>query len=502
MKPRYLHSFTLLELLIVIGILAILASVTFIAINPAEQLKKTRDSSRLSDLATLNSALSIYLTDTGGSTSIGTTTLTYLSLSDPAATTSAGSDCSGLGFPAGYFRCAGPDYLQKTNGTGWIPVNFSQVSIGNPLQKLPVDPTNSYSSNLYYSYFPGSGTFKLVAKPESLDYLTKAGQSASLFSAGNDMALGGGSNWTLVPGNSGFGTGGSFWVMKYEAKCVQNNAGLTSPDTGYHTYSNSGTTCTSANSRNIASVPDGYPIANISHTTAKTYCASIGAHLLTNDEWMTVARNAEQVGSNWTASAVGSGALFSGHNDNASDDGANVALPAGDDSNGYYKTGNTAPSNQKRTFSLSNGSVVWDFPGNVYEHVQRSVNNSGDLVTAIDLPPCSDGVAGWGWCQFASGGSPYVSSWTNDVAQDKVGPSNTSWYSSQGMGQVYTYKSGTDQATTVFLRGASWTYGSLAGAFSLYLTWGTGYYERPCWVPLRPVALGPAMAGPDLSGNW
>ncbi len=464
-------GFTLLELLIVIGILAVLASVTFIAINPAEQLKKTRDSNRLSDLATLNSALSIYLTDTGGSTSIGTTTLTYLSLSDPAATTSAGSDCSGLGFPAGYFHCAGPDYLQKTNGTGWIPVNFTQISIGNPLQKLPVDPTNSYSSNLYYSYFPGSGTFKLVAKPESLDYLAKAGQSVSTFQSGNNMALGGGSNWVLVPGNSGFGTGGSFWVMKYEAKCAQNNAGLTSPDTGYQTYSNSTTACTSANSRSVASVPDGYPIANISHTDAKTYCASIGSHLLTNDEWMTLARNAEQVASNWTNNTVGSGALYSGHNDN----GPATALPAGDDNNGYYQTGQTTPSNQKRTWTLSNGSVVWDFPGNVWEHVQRSVNNVGDLTTTMALPACSDGLAAWGWCQVASGGSPYVSGWTADVAQDKVGPSNSSWYSSQGMGQIYTYKTGVNQGTTVFLRGADWGDGSLAGAFSLYLPWVTGY---------------------------
>ncbi len=469
------RAFTLLELLLVIGILAVLASVTFIAINPAEQLKKSRDSSRLADLATLNSALSIYVTDTGGSTSIGTTTLTYLSLSDPAATTSAGSDCSGLGFPAGYFHCAGPDYLQKTDGTGWVPVNFTNISIGNPLSKLPVDPTNTYASNLYYLYFPGSGTFKLVAKPESTDYLAKAGQSASMFQAGNDLSLGGGSNWVLVPGNSGFGTGGSFWAMKYEAKCVQSNAGLTSPDTGYQTYSNSTTACTTANSRNIASAPDGYPIANISHTTAKTYCNAIGAHLLTNDEWMTIARNAEQVGSNWTNNDVGSGALYSGHNDN----GPATALPAGDDNNGYYQTGQTTPSNQKRTWTLSNGSIVWDFPGNVYEHVQRSVDNLGDLVTAIDLPPCSDGVAGWGWCQFASGGSPYVSSWTSDVAQDKVGPSNTAWYSTQGMGQVYTYKNGVDQATTVFLRGASWSTGSSAGAFSLYLAWGTGSTNFP-----------------------
>lgn len=84
------------------------------------------------------------------------------------------------------------------------------------------------------------------------------------------------------------------------------------------------------------------------------------------------------------------------------------------------------------------------------------------------------GGSNWTNNAVASTASPYVSAWTVDVAQDKVGPSNASWYSSQGMGQVYTYKNGLDQGITVFLRGAYWSSGSDAGAFSLRLVWGAG----------------------------
>ncbi len=469
-KPRGRDSFTLIELLIVIAIVAVLAVVVVLTLNPAELLKQARDSNRLSDIDTLNKALGIYVTDTLGQGSLGDTALTYLSLIDPAATSTAGTDCSGLGFPSGYFHCAASSTQRKVDGTGWLPVNFTSVSSGSPVGQLPADPVNTSSTGLYYSYFPGSGTFKLVARAESQKYLTQAGTQSQLFQSGNNLSLGGGSGWTLVPGNSTFGTP-NFWVMKYEAKCVLSGqtAGLTTPATAYQTYDNSNTPCTSANGRGVASVPNGYPIANISHTTAVSYCASIGAHLLTNDEWMTIARNAEQTASDWTGAAVGSGALFSGHNDNL----PATALPAGDDADGYYQTGNSSPSNQRRTLTLSNGSVIWDLPGNVWEHVQRSVNNVGDLTTSMALPACSDGAASWGWCDFVTG-SPYVSAWSSDVQQAKVAPSDPSWYANQGMGRVYTYKNGVNQGTTAFIRGARWYDGAGAGAFALYLNWGTG----------------------------
>jgi len=43
--PKYQRSFTLIELLVVIAILAVLMSIIVITLNPAEMLRKTRDTS-------------------------------------------------------------------------------------------------------------------------------------------------------------------------------------------------------------------------------------------------------------------------------------------------------------------------------------------------------------------------------------------------------------------------------------------------------------------------
>ncbi|MCX6788427.1 MAG: type II secretion system protein, partial [Candidatus Jorgensenbacteria bacterium] len=56
-------GFTLVELLIVIAILAILAVAVVLVLNPAQLLKQGRDSTRLSDMAALNSALALFNTD-------------------------------------------------------------------------------------------------------------------------------------------------------------------------------------------------------------------------------------------------------------------------------------------------------------------------------------------------------------------------------------------------------------------------------------------------------
>src|SRR3989338_10096227 len=59
-------GFTLIELLVVIAIVAVLSVVVVLALNPAELLRQARDSNRISDLATLKSALSFYSTDVSG----------------------------------------------------------------------------------------------------------------------------------------------------------------------------------------------------------------------------------------------------------------------------------------------------------------------------------------------------------------------------------------------------------------------------------------------------
>jgi prepilin-type N-terminal cleavage/methylation domain-containing protein len=56
-KEEASHGFTLIELLVVIAIIAILSVVVVLSLNPAEMLRRGRDSNRLSDMDTLTHAL-------------------------------------------------------------------------------------------------------------------------------------------------------------------------------------------------------------------------------------------------------------------------------------------------------------------------------------------------------------------------------------------------------------------------------------------------------------
>ena len=468
-------SFTLIELIIVIAILAILISAVVVALNPNELLKQTRDSRRMSDLASLNDAVNYYLANSPTSFSLGSSSVVYVSIPDPAATSTSGTDCTGLGLssstlPQGYtYHCAASSTVQNTNGTGWIPVPLSSASAGSSLSVLPLDPTNTSSTFLYFTYSTLNSKWTLKAESlESQKYApslqSDGGPSATAFEVGPSLSsapLVFPDNWVKVPGNSTFGTS-DFYVMKYDAKCVGigDNIPLTSPDTGYHTLANNTTPCTGP-SYYVASAPAGFPIANISHTTALSYCSSLGAHLLTNDEYMTIVTNAAAQGSNWYGGTVGTNYMYSGHNDNAP---ANALTAVSDDTQGYYGTGNSSSSgpSQRRTYTLSNGSVVWDFAGNIWQHVQRSVNNVGDNTTSMVLPTRSDGIANWNWGQYGATTIPTIS-WSTDVTQAMAAPPNSSWNFSQGMGQVYTYGTGGNQGTSVFIRGAYWALVRLQG---------------------------------------
>jgi prepilin-type N-terminal cleavage/methylation domain-containing protein len=83
-------GFTLLEVLLVVAILALLAGIIIVAINPGRQLANSRNSQRSSDVKTLLNAVYAYNIDNGGIMPATVTT----TATEVCNTT--GANCTGL----------------------------------------------------------------------------------------------------------------------------------------------------------------------------------------------------------------------------------------------------------------------------------------------------------------------------------------------------------------------------------------------------------------------
>lgn len=316
--------------------------------------------------------------------------------------------------------------------------------------------------------------------------------------------------FVLVPGDVSYHNK-DFCVMKYDAKCA-NNTDLTvglapAPGTvcsglsvtgGYAgVYKNNGQkcACVAQNNKEIVSTKSGFPITYIalSDTTqnnARAYCKNRKWHVITNNEWMTIARNVEQVSQNWCNSngtecgflpGTKGKILANGHNDALNEASASAggvgALIAGNDNQPCFGTttdgSNTCggKNSQKRTLSLNNGNIIWDFAGNVWQWVDAQVKR-------MDEPESStNGIPDLGWIRsdFAPGSLPSVL--TNNgqgpiLGFDAMRPSNPTWNATNGVGRIYHYSSSNDTSTVryAFIRGGNWRHFNDDGAFTIHLS--------------------------------
>jgi len=169
-------GFTLIELLIVIGIISILATAVVLVLNPAQLLAQARDSTRISDMGSIKSAIGLYLA----------------TATSPAVTAEARSTASST---CAFTTCVVPlaAALQDTDGTGWVAINLSNTTGGSALSVLPLDPTNTATYQYAYKGDATDLTFELDATLESIKYSgmkdTDGGNSPVYYEVGTEPGL-------------------------------------------------------------------------------------------------------------------------------------------------------------------------------------------------------------------------------------------------------------------------------------------------------------------------
>ncbi|MEK7547143.1 MAG: type II secretion system protein [Patescibacteria group bacterium] len=176
-------GFTLIELLVVIAILTVLSVAVVLTLNPAQLLAQARDSTRISDVSTLKSAISLYLADVS-SPSIGATNTIYAMAVTVTSTPNIDRSSSTLIVSAASSSAA------STTGGGWIPVNFNTISSGSPLGAEPIDPINNVT--YYYSYVTNGSPnfqFEINANMESIKYASSGGSDVESTDGGTVLRI-------------------------------------------------------------------------------------------------------------------------------------------------------------------------------------------------------------------------------------------------------------------------------------------------------------------------
>ena len=388
-------GFTIIELLVVIVVIGVLASLSFVAYGSVRA--KVIDESLAADILNMGSAQLKQKTNTG--------------LSGKAYYSGSATDTSGLGFKPNNGNVV--DVV--TNATGYCIRGYN---VGGTKNTIYNPSTKESSPGLCNQIDPSAEA--IAASPLDSSVITCP------------------AGFIIVPGSPTYGTG-NFCVMKYEAKQV----GATNVP---------------------ISQASGLPWINISQTDAIANSTNVvgctGCHLIKEKEYLTIVQNVLKVASNWSTGVVGSGYIYPGYGDSTT---TTSLAASSNDSLGYY--GESVSSGpQRRTLTLSNGAVIWDLAGNVWEWT------SGTLTTG------QPGVIGAGidWREWTAVTAP-------GTLSPNVFPSGTgiagasTWNSSKGIGQIYSNadETGTQRS---FMRGGSW-WDNHPGVLSLALNFMSGWSD-------------------------
>ena len=194
----YSHNkaFTLLEILLVVAIIAILAGIVIVAINPAKQLGTSRDAERKSDINTIYKAVNQYLIDKGSLTGLSLpTTATYI--------------CNSNSQPSG---CIDLSILVPT----YIPA-------------IPNDPQATTSEGTGYQIAKVNSNVFIVAPDTEIGFTTQAGQASSTPTLAFIGSIPSGYSFTSPTGGSS-GGGGSTPTVNYALQFDGSTQYITIPN--------------------------------------------------------------------------------------------------------------------------------------------------------------------------------------------------------------------------------------------------------------------------------
>jgi type IV pilus assembly protein PilA len=154
MQKTNQKGFTLLEILLVITLIAILAGIVIVAINPAYQLANGRNTQRRSDVDTILNAVYQYTIDTNGTLPASINALASCATAcDVASPVAANQIC-------------------KTGGTCTSITDLSTYLVGSTakyLVSIPYDPTGSTTNGTGYYICKDSTTSRItVCAPSAL----------------------------------------------------------------------------------------------------------------------------------------------------------------------------------------------------------------------------------------------------------------------------------------------------------------------------------------------
>jgi hypothetical protein len=196
--------------------------------------------------------------------------------------------------------------------------------------------------------------------------------------------------------------------------------------------------------------------------------ACSGCGLVSEAQWLTIAQNVLSVASNWSGGAVGSGYIPRGNSSSS------AAMDSTIDLGGI----------NKRTLTLSNGEVIWDFAGNVDELTADMIICSGINGTNAQQPGVPGAGAAWReWPNITTlgtltyyGSGNYAMTWGNRGYGQGYNPDPSprgtgiagagNWNSNNGIGQIYS-NSDDKKYENTFTRGGSWASGIKAGVLAL-----------------------------------